>query len=777
VATATSGNLTINVAAACRSFDMTSYVGVLTHASGIVLSVGNATGGLFKLVAGMTYTKVAASAAVNFVSTASNGGVGWPITCGGHSFGTVTFNGIGGKWQFQDTFTCSPATNITWTRGDIDTNSQAMVIGNLLSSGTGARTISLGSTAITLAGSTFQLSGIGIVVSPNTAVLTVVGQASQVSIEGSSALDWNGFSVDITSHVNGSGGTLTGTNFKDIWLRGLNKSSSLLFGSNCVITGTLYAHGVNTINRVLVGASALGVARTITAAVVDFTYADFQDLVGAGAANWNLTGIAGGAGDCGNNSGITFTTSVNRYAVAAGNWSSTAMWSATSGGSGGASLPLPQDDVFLDANSAAGTYTADMVRLGHNIDFTGFTRTFSVTIGASLYGSLTFSSGMTISGTQALILAAAVGTHTFTTNGKLWSVRFEIRAGATAIYSQQDAISVTNTNCQVTSGTWLSNNHAITLAGSFQFGSGNLYRKCDWGTSTVTFTTTSGSLWQGFTVPGADYTGLSSVTFVVAVASASTRTWQGSTTAGTRVFGTLTYTVAASTGLLVIQGNNTFNTINVGSARTLQLTAGTTTTVGTWNVNGTSGNQTIINSSTVGSTTTILRSLTTQVSQYVSVQDIRADRAVFQATPGGVNNGNNVNWIFGPAVDLAVQTGGASGAEGELTVPSGANPVDIAGQTDGVSGASGSIKVLRPFSVQVDGVSGVAIAAKVLRSLVGITDGESGAEGDLSILVTKRLEGVTSGVSGANAGMKRLVRFGGSTGNTGKSALLVMMDD
>ena len=47
----------------------------------------------------------------------------------------------------------------------------------------------------------------------------------------------------------------------------------------------------------------------------------------------------------------------NRYWVGGtGNWDATTThWSATSGGSGGASVPTYSDNVFFDANSGVGT--------------------------------------------------------------------------------------------------------------------------------------------------------------------------------------------------------------------------------------------------------------------------------------------------------------------------------------------------------------------------------------------------------------------------------------
>lgn len=48
----------------------------------------------------------------------------------------------------------------------------------------------------------------------------------------------------------------------------------------------------------------------------------------------------------------------NRFLVATGNWNSTSVWSTTSSGTSGASVPVSTDDVFIDSNFTV-TLTAD----------------------------------------------------------------------------------------------------------------------------------------------------------------------------------------------------------------------------------------------------------------------------------------------------------------------------------------------------------------------------------------------------------------------------------
>jgi len=108
----------------------------------------------------------------------------------------------------------------------------------------------------------------------------------------------------------------------------------------------------------------------------------------------------------------------DRYWVGgSGNWSDTAHWSTSSGGSGGASLPDGLSDrVFFDANST-GTCTLDTTGNCYGLDCTGHTGTItgaSYLLGAN--GNVTLGSGGTYSG---LILSINLSdNYSITCNGK-----------------------------------------------------------------------------------------------------------------------------------------------------------------------------------------------------------------------------------------------------------------------------------------------------------------------------------------------------------------------
>jgi hypothetical protein len=107
----------------------------------------------------------------------------------------------------------------------------------------------------------------------------------------------------------------------------------------------------------------------------------------------------------------------DRYWVGGtGSWtaSATANWSATSGGSGGASAPTSTDNVYINGSSGAGTITASGA-ICANLDCTGYTGTLTGFLNDA-HGDVTLSSGGTYSGLTLKLIGS--GAQTLTNNGK-----------------------------------------------------------------------------------------------------------------------------------------------------------------------------------------------------------------------------------------------------------------------------------------------------------------------------------------------------------------------
>lgn len=220
----------------------------------------------------------------------------------------------------------------------------------------------------------------------------------------------------------------------------------------------------------------------------------------------------------------------DRYFVNGGvdnNWGTTGNWSTTSGGAGGSSVPTSSDAVFLDGNSPNCTLNTS-ARVCLSLDCTGYTNTLNMGQQLTVSGSVTLASGMTITGSSALIIAA---TATLTSNGKTWPSQLTINANFTTTLADD----------------W-------TVAGLLQLGSG---------IQTATINGFQITAQAGLTIAASS--GI--VTGTTNIILAGTGTVTGSTSAGP-LRNNLTINTA---GTITFAASNTFS-YNTG---TLTYTAGT----------------------------------------------------------------------------------------------------------------------------------------------------------------------------------------------------------
>lgn len=514
---------------------------------------------------------------------------------------SYTIDAPGGTYTLQDALNIGATRILTLTNGTLNTNGQTVTTGAFSSSNSNTRALTLGATtwsATTWTMTTF--SG-----------MTLSAASSTITTTGAVAL----------------GGGFTYGSFTS------SGTSNLSLAGNLTFAGTLTLTGTAANSRMLVLSDTVGTARTLTAAVVSLTNVDFMDITGAGAATWSGTVL----GDAQGNSGITFTPATTRYAVATGsNWFATSTWATSSGGSAGASTPLPQDDVFVDANAGSGTLTiASTDRLGKNIDFTGFTGTFQFSTLGTVYGSLTYSPTMSMGQSQKLTLRGR-GSYTLTNAGQTNNTGFIIDAPGGTYTLQDDHYSNTsNGDLTLTNGTFNANNHNVTVTGVTI--SGTNTRGLTMGSGTWTLTS---GMWFATTVTGLTFNAnTSTVKF-----SAVTQIFSG---------GGLTYNnlwlAATSTGIYSIVGSNTFNDFKMNTPpHTINFTAGNTQTVTTFTVAGTSGNLITLQSGTSGSAWNIAKAGGGTIgSDYLSVKDSAATPgSTWYAGTNSTNVSGNTGWTF-----------------------------------------------------------------------------------------------------------------------------------
>lgn len=331
------------------------------------------------------------------------------------------------------------------------------------------------------------------------------------------------------------------------------------------------------------------------------------------------------------------------WVLGTANWTTanTASWSATSGGTGGASVPGAGDDAFFDANSGGGTVTYITNNQSvHSLDFTGFTGTFAssgtrtLTIGGvttlTTAAVFTLGSGMTFTGggTLTITLDNRSGGMTVTTNGKTMSgvttMNTDANVAASATTTFADTANLSGTNILMRrGGLTIASTKTLTTTGSVSYTGSSAH------TFTYSGATLSCSSWSvgaGITITG-NGTSAITVTGASVTNSFSNRTYPGTTTmsgGGTCILGSAnaTFTNLTYTNTAVLTDNYTLES---------------STITGTFTATGNSPtNRLQILSAALGSTATI-----TVTGASFSLTDVDfADISMSGATATGTRIGN-----------------------------------------------------------------------------------------------------------------------------------------
>jgi hypothetical protein len=637
----TAGNIAGAAGWVARGVDYTGYTGTLSSASN-TLTIGDATAALsniaLKLVAGMTIT---GSSSYSFISTSATQQT---VDFASKLIESVTFNAASnGSWKYTGTQGRFDAfATLTLTKGTLDTNGQTINTGLFNSSNSNVRSLSLGASTLNFNFGNGTVWDTGIVTNYtfNAGTSTINFTAGTVTIQGGGKTYYN------MTFTGSTVVSLAGTNtFNDLTRTGTAvKNDSFSLGGSQTANGTLFLNSDSAVNRLYVQSGTLGTSRSLTAAALTFTNVIlFRDITGAGAATWT-TGASGATyfGDAGGNSGITFTTPASQAwsGTAGGNWSANA-WTTRA--------PLPQDDVLLSsAFSGSPTVTNDMTVLGKNIDWSASSGAVTWANGTTteIYGSLTLASNVTPSGASTMNFAGR-GSHTITSAGRSFTAPISIIAfGGT--YTLADSFT-TGSSFTLNNGTFDANNFNVT-ADTFGLSNSNT-RTLSLGTGTWTAMSAGiVNIWNATTVSGLTLNA-SNATIAVGTASTNARTFIG----GSRTYGTLAYTVAGSTGRLAVTGSNSFAGINFTDAsngRSLQFTAGTTTTITNaagFNVRGTAGKLMSLQSVTASTHTISCASGIVSIDYVTITNSTATGGATFYAGANSVDGGGNLGWIFAAA--------------------------------------------------------------------------------------------------------------------------------
>jgi hypothetical protein len=507
------------------------------------------------------------------------------ITSAGKTLsGAITVDSYGGTVELSDDLNIG-TNEITVTNGTFDTKNRLITTGALSSSNSNVRTITLGSSTLTLSGST----PVNFSTSTN---ITFNANTSQITTNTGGSVTFNGgglsfYNVSITNPSAGRVATVGGLNsFNNLTVSSPSSAglAILAFSANQTITGTLTCAGATAVRRVFLRSDTIGTQRDLTVGTLSATDCDFRDI--------DILGTAAGssptrAGDCGGNLGITFPAAKTVYWNLAGaqNWSATA-WAPGSGGTPDINnFPLAQDTAVFDNTGSVGTVTVDAA---WNIGaFDASLRTSAMTLTTStnapfVYKDWKFGTGVTSSSTTGTIAFASRSTQTITSNGVTFGCPVTINS-ATGTVQLADALTLDSARTlTLTSGSFDAVTYNVTTGLVNAFATVvNVFLRMGSGTWTLSGV---GTVWTIFSQVIL-YKGTANI--VLSNTSTSARTFTG----GNFSYNKLTIGGTTGTSTLTIDGNNQFT--ELASTKTVAHTialGATTQTFGAWTVTGTVGN-------------------------------------------------------------------------------------------------------------------------------------------------------------------------------------------
>jgi hypothetical protein len=297
------------------------------------------------------------------------------------------------------------------------------------------------------------------------------------------------------------------------------------------------------------------------------------------------------------------------WILGTGSWSSsnTVNWSATSGGTGGASVPTAADNVFFDANSNVGTnaFTVTMAnspRVCNDFTASGLDGTMTLagaSIGLTVSGSLTFqSTNFTRTYTGATIFNATTTGKTISLNGQSLGTAGVTFNGVGGEWTLGSAFGLGATTITITNGTFNASSYSISAS--------NIVSS---NTNTRTINLGSGSKFFSSSVP-LDFTITTGLTFNAGTSTIDcTSNFVSFQGAGLTYYNVTFSSFAKTTPS--ITGANTFNNLTINGRTTVGIAilsiSANQTINGTFAVNAGSASayRTMIASNTIGTTRTL----------------------------------------------------------------------------------------------------------------------------------------------------------------------------
>lgn len=625
---ATAYSVTFNATALANNFS------VNPPASGVVTFLGSSSifinGDVFFLASSATWSANSAVFLTGYNSTST-------VTLNGVSFSSANIRIAKpiGTVQLGSAATFSL---LQVNYGSFSTNNYGLSAGTITANQYMSKSVSLGSSAVTITSSGFSIDTNIATFSAGTSTLTF-SVASSVTLSAGGT--FYNISLPNGSYFIGNGNTIT---VNSLTVANVNTStiSNFPIDSNLVVNGglTISASVPDATKRIFFFSSAAGTQRTLTLSSYTGTGSDdvdFRDIVVTGAAA-PIAPTRGG--DCTNNSGITFPAAKTVYWNLAGtnSWYSTG-WATTSGGAPAVNnFPLAQDTAVID-NSSAGTqinFNTSYHQGAWNASARTTAFTIAFTAQPNFYKDVILSSALSLPYSVALD-GYFLGTNnqTLTTNGAALNIGIQISKVSTASVTLGSALSLSafnSRNLKVNSGTFDASSYNVTAYQCSLAGTSTV----NMGSGTWTFAG-SGNAWtcsttvtlnkQTASIVVYDQFAVSSVTFI----------------GGGKAYNKLTFGGTTGTYQVSISNENTFT--ELASTRTQAYTlfiGANTQRTDAFTISGSAGNVVSVS----GTTGWLICSNIVGTSDYLFVSGKAAN--VFSTWYAGANSTNNgsLGWYF-----------------------------------------------------------------------------------------------------------------------------------
>lgn len=280
---ANSGASTVSIAttATCLTLDTTGFTGTLNRTSGGIIISGS-------LVIGATITSFNPNN-IAFNSTSS----GNTITSNGKSVAnptSITFNGVGGVWTLQDTFSMSG--NFTVTNGSFITNGQTLTTFGLSSSNSNVRTIDMSNSVWNCVG-----SGTWNVGTATNLTLTTTNSILNLDTSGIASFVGGGKTYNIVN-VRSNISFLNSATYTLLHL-GISRTVTFTAGTTHTITTLTGGGTTGTKGSILSSSAGSAFTLSVASGTVNINYMSIKDCTASGGATFNAynsTNVSGNTG-------------------------------------------------------------------------------------------------------------------------------------------------------------------------------------------------------------------------------------------------------------------------------------------------------------------------------------------------------------------------------------------------------------------------------------------------------------------------------------------------